>query len=88
MPTRIHLFPGALTLIGVLYIGRRIDLFRISSTIDWFYGGVGLPPYWQGPLIGGGSFTGYPWDVVKLLYVRSKVNMDIDVFQGWWWERA
>ena len=87
MPTvRTHLFPNSLSFIGDLYPGKRIDLSQIPGSIDWFYGGAGLPPYWQGSISGGGTFWGFPWDPYKLLYVRSGSDMDIEVFQGWWWE--
>ena len=88
MPTtRTHLFPNSLTFIGHLLPGHRIDLFGVSASIDWFYGGASLPPYWQGSLVGGGTFYSFPWDLYEVLYLRSKNDMDIDVFQGWWWER-
>lgn len=88
MPTtRTHLFPNDLTFIGQLYPGRRIDVSQVPAPIDWFYGGLSLPPYWQGTLLGAGTFWGFPWDPYKRLYLRARNNMDIEVFQGWWWER-
>jgi hypothetical protein len=88
MPTvRTHLFPNSLTFIGPLYPGRAISIFQIPRSIDWFYGGVGLPPYWQGTIIGSGTFWGFPWDPFKVLYLRSASDMDVEVFQGWWNER-